>query len=158
MLMAATFLFLERAASRIANWSSDLEAEAAGERGESLGFWYQYGKECLSASYPKVSQGTASWYRHSDDRHTANMERFDPQGLTAAHINLPFGTLVRVFYKDRSVLVRINDRGPYVRGRDIDLTEGAVLKLGREAYQKGVVPVTLEILRLGPNCQPSQAP
>lgn len=64
--------------------------------------------------------------------HTANGEHASPGGLTAAHRTLPFGTRVRVINRrnGRSVVVRINDRGPYVRGRIIDLTPAGARALG----------------------------
>lgn len=77
--------------------------------------------------------GNASWYgsEHAG-RRTANGERFNPNGLTAAHRSLPFGTRVRVTNRvtGRSVVVRINDRGPFVGGRQIDLARGAARAIG----------------------------
>jgi rare lipoprotein A len=77
---------------------------------------------------------------------TANGEHFDVDRLTAAHRTLPFGTRVRVtnLKNGRSVVVRINDRGPYVSGRIIDLTPAAARQL--DMVRAGVVPVKLEIL------------
>ena len=63
-------------------------------------------------------------------RRTASGERMNPQAMTAAHRRMPFGTHVRVTYGARSVVVRINDRGPFVRGRCIDLSRGAARVLG----------------------------
>lgn len=85
----------------------------------------------------------ASWYQHG--RQTANGERFNPDGLTAAHLHLPFGTKVRVTYRGRSVVVRINDRGPYVRGRCIDLSRGAAKAIGLTSA--GVAPVSITVLK-----------
>ena|ERR1700729_1786052 len=73
---------------------------------------------------------------------TADGERFDPQAMTAASRTLPFGTYVRVTHDGRSVTVRINDRGPFVRGRDIDLSRGAA----RRIRCGGVCRVDLEIV------------
>jgi rare lipoprotein A len=73
---------------------------------------------------------------------TANGEHARPSGLTAAHRTLPFGTLVRVSYQGRSVVVRINDRGPFIRGRIIDLMPAAAHVLGFS----GLAPVTLAVL------------
>lgn len=86
--------------------------------------------------------GTASWY-HKGKR-TANGERYNPDGITAAHRSLPFGTRVQVTNKrtGRSVIVRINDRGPFIRGRIIDLSRGAKRKLG----MGGLAPVCLKII------------
>jgi rare lipoprotein A len=77
--------------------------------------------------------GLASYYgKKFHGRKTANGERFNMYALTAAHKRLPFGTRVRVTHlkNGRSVAVRINDRGPFVRGRIIDLSYGAAKKLG----------------------------
>ena len=74
--------------------------------------------------------GRASWYAlHSK---TANGERMNPSAMTAAHRSLPFGTKVRVVNKanGKSVLVRINDRGPFIRGRIIDLSKAAAKSIG----------------------------
>jgi rare lipoprotein A len=81
-------------------------------------------------------------YHHG--RRTANGERFNMHAMTAAHRTLPFGTRLRVSYGGRSVVVRINDRGPFIRGRSIDLSAGAARALGM--IGKGVAPV--QILRL----------
>ena|SRR5208337_2600005 len=78
-------------------------------------------------------------------RYTSDGEVFDPYSLTAAHRTLPFGTRVRVTYGDRSVVVRIADRGPAAwTGRAIDITYGAALRLGLVA--RGVGLVTLAVL------------
>ena len=90
--------------------------------------------------------GSASWYGPGfHGRRTANGERFDQNGLTAAHKTLPFGTKVRVTKGDRSVVVRINDRGPFVRGREIDLSRGAAQAVGM--LSAGIANVRLEVLR-----------
>ena len=83
---------------------------------------------------PLVSSATtvlASWYGPGfHGRRTANGERFNQWAMTAAHRHLPFGTLVRVTHKGRSVTVRINDRGPFIRGRHLDLSKGAARRIG----------------------------
>jgi rare lipoprotein A len=74
--------------------------------------------------------GRASWYAlHSK---TASGERMNPSAMTAAHRSLPFGTKVKVTNKKngKSVFVRINDRGPFIKGRVIDVSKGAAQKLG----------------------------
>ena len=70
---------------------------------------------------------TATWYMHGTK--TANGERFDPNGMTAAHRTLPFGTKLYLTHKDKNVIVRINDRGPFTRGRQLDLARGAAKAL-----------------------------
>jgi rare lipoprotein A len=87
-------------------------------------------------------RGRASWY-HEGSR-VACGGRFHPDGLTAAHRSLPCGTRVRVAAGARSVVVRINDRGPYVSGRLIDLSRGAARALGK--LGAGVFAVRLTIL------------
>jgi rare lipoprotein A len=80
--------------------------------------------------------GTASWY-HEGTR-TANGERYRPDGLTAAHRTLRFGTILKVTWMKtgRQVLVRVNDRGPFIKGRFLDLSRGAknVLRMGGLAH------------------------
>ncbi len=91
--------------------------------------------------------GKASWYGAAfQGKPTASGEPFNMNALTAAHRNLPFGTQVRVTNQNngRSVVVRINDRGPFVDGRIIDLSRAAAGQIGM--IDAGVVPVTLEIL------------
>lgn len=95
----------------------------------------------------RVLQGTASWYGpRFDGRTTASGERFDEDALTAAHQTLALGTRVRVtnLRNGRSVVVRINDRGPHYRGRSIDLSRGAAAKLGM--IHPGTAPVRIEVL------------
>lgn len=88
-------------------------------------------------------QGIASVYAYSGSK-TASGQRANPSGLTAAHRTLPFGTLVRVTNKrnGKSVTVRINDRGPFIRGRVIDLTPAGARQLGFS----GLAPVTLAVV------------
>jgi rare lipoprotein A len=78
-------------------------------------------------------RGMASWYGPGfDGRRTASGERFDMRQMTAAHRTLPFGSIlqVRSLMNDRRVTVRINDRGPFSRGRVLDLSQGAASQLG----------------------------
>ena len=81
-----------------------------------------------------VQQGLATWYggKRWQGRRTASGERFDRHGLTAAHMTLPLGSIVRVVnqHNGREVLVRINDRGPFAKNYIIDLSEAAADRLG----------------------------
>ena len=98
----------------------------------------------------EVVQGAASWYGPGFyGRTTANGERFRKGTLTAAHRTLPFGSRVRVtnLSNGRSVVVRINDRGPFRYHRVIDLAHGAASQV--QMMQEGEVPVKLEILSKG---------
>ena len=102
-----------------------------------------FGQGSDHASYS--AEGKASYYgaRHHGKR-TASGERFDQNQLTAAHRTLPFGSRVRVtnLNNDKSVLVRINDRGPYARSRLIDLSQKAAEQL--DMLRAGVAPVRVE--------------
>ncbi len=91
--------------------------------------------------------GIASWYGGPVFQQTANGERFRPDALAAASRSLPFNTRVRVtnLRNGRSVVVRINDRGPYVPGRVIDLTPEAAARL--DMKRKGLAPVYIQIVR-----------
>ena len=100
---------------------------------------------------PYYETGIASWYGPGfDGNYTANGEIYDMNGISAAHKALPFGTIVRVveLSTGRSVVVRINDRGPFIEGRIIDLSKGAAAELG--IVEKGITKVGLRILRWPP--------
>ena len=95
--------------------------------------------------------GNASWYGPNfNGKKTANGERFNAESLTAAHPNLPFGSLVRVVNprNGRFELVRINDRGPYQEGREIDVSYRVARNLG--LIGSGVTQVRLELMQLPP--------
>ena len=92
-------------------------------------------------------EGIASWYGNQfRGKKTANGEVFNPDALTAAHRTLPFGTKVRVtnLRNGKSVVVRINDRGPFIRGRVIDLSLGAAKLVG--LTRLGVAKVKYSVL------------
>jgi len=92
------------------------------------------------------SQGVASFY--TEGTQTANGERFDTNAMTAAHRSLPFGTQLRVtsVSTGRSVTVRVNDRGPFIKGRVVDLSLSAAKALGM--VNAGVANVKLDVVRL----------
>ena len=99
----------------------------------------------LHSSAPVEAQdGIASYYKSG--RLTANGEKFNPNGFTAAHRWLKFGTLVRVtnLNTGRSIVVRINDRGPFISGRIIDLAYGAAKAVG--LHDSGIAKVRMAVL------------
>lgn len=95
-----------------------------------------------------ILHGKASWYSIGTNRgtRTASGQRLSNHAATAAHKTLPMGTKVRVTNQNngRSEIVTINDRGPYIRGRIIDLTIGCAERLGFRS--KGIAPVKVEVL------------
>ena len=114
--------------------------------------------ERYAAAAPLAAfSGEASYY--SDrlaGRSTASGEPYDPRAFTAAHRSLPFGTVVRVVRSDppAAVYVKINDRGPFARGRVLDLSRAAAESLSM--LRAGVIPVRAEILEYGPKPQPKK--
>lgn len=101
-----------------------------------------------SPVYGSSFEGIASWYGAAfAGRKTASGEIYDPEGMTAAHLSLPFGTLLRVTDLDTgaSAVVRVNDRGPYVAGRILDLSEAAARLIG--LLPSGTARVRCQILR-----------
>ncbi|XXT72812.1 septal ring lytic transglycosylase RlpA family protein [Sorangium sp. So ce693] len=93
-----------------------------------------------------IQRGRATYYADKfKGRRTASGERYNPRALTAAHRTLPFGAVVDVVRRDgRRVRVRINDRGPFKRGRIIDLSRKAAERIG--LIEDGVTQVTLELI------------
>lgn len=97
------------------------------------------------ASSAHQTEGLASFYWQ--DQKTANGEQFDKHDLTAAHKTLPFGTLLKVtrLKTGKSVIVRINDRGPFIKGRIVDLSLAAAREIGL-TRKVGVTKVKVEIV------------
>ena len=105
-----------------------------------------------------IDRGTlkASWYGPKfHGKNTANGEVYDQMALTAAHKYLSFGTLLKITNpkNGKSVIVRINDRGPYIEGRELDLSKGAAIELG--ILEKGVARVKVQEVALGENNNPT---
>ena len=103
----------------------------------------------LASSCAHTETGKASFYGRGGGR-TASGERVNPRALTAAHRTLPFGTIVRVteVKSGKHVDVRVTDRGPFIRGRVIDLTPAAFGRLAPLA--RGVITVRLEVVKEAP--------
>lgn len=87
--------------------------------------------------------GIASYYGNNVGNKTASGQRFNENAMTAAHRHLPFGTRVKVTHRNRSVVVTINDRGPFIRGRVIDLSKGAARAIGLTG--RGIGHVVAEV-------------
>jgi len=97
----------------------------------------------------KLWEGTASWYGSNfHGRKTANGEIYDMNAPTAAHQTLPFGSLVRLvdLKSGKSQIVRINDRGPFVEGRELDVSVHTAVRLGMQ--DRGVARLRLELLEV----------
>lgn len=115
-------------------------------------FWITWGvlillvfaKSLVGSAHADPLQVVASFYGAESGNKTANGERFNPQGMTAAHRTLPFGTRLRVCFRGCAV-VRISDRGPFVRGRSLDLSAGAARAIG--LTRRGVGKVSMEVVR-----------
>ena len=107
-------------------------------------------KNAKNVKHKKLMIGISSYY--ADDFHgklTANGEVYDMYGLTAAHKTLPINTIVRVTNLDneKSIILRINDRGPYIKGRILDCSYGAAKKLG--FLTNGTTKVRIEVIEWG---------
>lgn len=120
------------------------EASAHGRHHHHHHHHWRDANASLGSATGHTFSGMASFYGNEAGRHTASGQRFSAEGLTAAHRSLPFGTRVRVTHAGRSVVVTINDRGPFVRGRVLDLSVGAARAVGLTG--RGVGPVVAEVL------------
>ena len=98
----------------------------------------------IREGFGRVFSGLASFYGNESGRQTASGQRFDQNALTCAHRSLPFGTKLRVTHGDRSVIVTVNDRGPFVKGRVLDLSTAAARAVGLTSA--GVGRVTAEVV------------
>ena len=101
----------------------------------------------FGSAQARVQEGVVSWYgAQFHDRPTASGELFDAMAMTMAHPTLPFGTQVRVtnLRNGRSVVVRVNDRGPFVGSRIADLSQAAAAQIGM--MRRGLAKVRLEVL------------
>jgi rare lipoprotein A len=88
--------------------------------------------------------GVASFYGNESGSKTASGQRFNENAMTCAHRSLPFGTKLRVTYRGRSVVVTVNDRGPFIDGRVLDLSAGAARAIG--LTDAGIGHVTAEVI------------
>jgi rare lipoprotein A len=116
-----------------------------GSNGTASGSWRDANAAIAPSSGSAHSfSGMASFYGNESGSKTASGQRFNQNALTAAHRTLPFGTKLRVTHGGRSVVVTINDRGPFVHGRVLDLSTAAAREVGLTSA--GVGRVTAEVL------------
>ena len=113
------------------------KAQAAG------GSWLDSNASIGSQSSGRGFAGKASYYGNESGSRTASGARFNQNAMTAAHRSLPFGTKLRVTHRGQSVVVTINDRGPFIKGRVLDLSTGAARAIGLTGA--GVGHVTAEV-------------
>jgi rare lipoprotein A len=106
--------------------------------------WIDANASIGSSGSGRSFAGKASFYGNESGSKTASGQRFNQNAMTAAHRSLPFGTKVRVTYRGQSVVVTINDRGPFIKGRVIDLSTGAARAVGLTGA--GVGHVTAEVV------------
>jgi rare lipoprotein A len=95
----------------------------------------------IAPSSGRSFSGVASYYGNESGSRTASGQRFNQNAMTAAHRTLPFGTRLRVTHGERSVVVTINDRGPFIRGRVLDLSKGAARAIGLPGVGRVVAEV-----------------
>jgi rare lipoprotein A len=113
--------------------------------GASNGSWRNANAAIMPSSGSGQSfSGMASYYGNESGSKTASGQHFNQNAMTCAHRSLPFGTKLRVTHGDRSVVVTVNDRGPFVRGRVLDLSTAAARAVGLTSA--GVGRVTAEVL------------
>ena len=108
------------------------------------GSWRDANASIATSGSGHSFSGIASFYGNESGSKTASGQRFNENALTAAHRSLPFGTKLRVTHGSRSVVVTINDRGPFVHGRVLDLSTAAAREVGLTSA--GVGLVTAEVL------------
>ena len=108
------------------------------------GNWLDANASIGSQSLGRNFAGVASFYGNESGSKTASGQRFNQNAMTAAHRSLPFGTKLRVTHRGQSVVVTINDRGPFIKGRVLDLSKGAARAIGLTGA--GVGHVTAEVV------------
>jgi rare lipoprotein A len=106
--------------------------------------WLNANASIGSQSSGRGFSGKASFYGNESGSKTASGQRFNQNAMTAAHRSLPFGTKLRVTHRGQSVVVTINDRGPFIRGRVLDLSKGAARAIGLTGA--GVGHITAEVV------------
>jgi rare lipoprotein A len=111
---------------------------------KTSGSWMDANASIGSQSSGRSFAGKASFYGNESGSKTASGQRFNQNAMTAAHRSLPFGTKLRVTHRGQSVVVTVNDRGPFIRGRVLDLSKGAARAIGLTGA--GVGHITAEVV------------
>lgn len=137
-LIAATFL----AGGSISEASAKSRHHRHHAKHQAAGNWLDANASIGGAG--RSFAGKASYYGNESGSKTASGQRFNQNAMTAAHRSLPFGTKLRVTHRGQSVVVTINDRGPFIRGRVLDLSKGAARAIGLTGA--GVGHVTAEVV------------
>ena len=146
-LLVATMLAAGLAACAQSSLVTNQKALQGANRQQSVAFAHARGHftaQTRTARRKGASYALASFY--GEDSETASGEKFNPNELTAAHPTLPFGTRLRVtnVANGRSVIVRVNDRGPFVHGRAVDVSSSAAERIGM--IDQGVAKVKLDVV------------
>ena len=112
--------------------------------GQAAGGNWMNANASIGSTGGRSFAGKASYYGNESGSRTASGQRFNQNAMTAAHRSLPFGTKLRVTHRGQSVVVTVNDRGPFIRGRVLDLSKGAARAIGLTGA--GVGHVTAEVV------------
>jgi rare lipoprotein A len=146
-VVAATFLVgggVTEASAKSKHHNRHHHHARAATEGAAGGSWRDANASIAPSSGGHSFSGVASFYGNESGSKTASGQRFNQNAMTAAHRSLPFGTKLRVTHGGRSVVVTINDRGPFIRGRVLDLSTGAARAIGLTSA--GVGRVTAEVI------------
>jgi rare lipoprotein A len=144
-VVAATILIGGTATEASAKSRHHRHHHQLASKGEGSNSWLNANATATPSSGTGHSfSGMASFYGNESGSRTASGQRFNQNAMTAAHRSLPFGTKVRVTHRGQSVVVTINDRGPFIRGRVLDLSTGAARAIGLTGA--GVGRVTAEVV------------
>lgn len=145
-LIAATLLIggsISEASAKSRHHRHHSHHAKAQSAAQSAGSWLN-ANASIGATSGRSFAGKASYYGNESGSRTASGQRFNQNAMTAAHRSLPFGTKLRVTHRGQSVIVTVNDRGPFIRGRVLDLSKGAARAIGLTGA--GVGHVTAEVV------------
>jgi rare lipoprotein A len=143
-LIAATFLVGGGVTEASAKSRHHRHHHHSHNAGKAAGSDWRDANASMGSSSGHSFSGMASYYGNESGSRTASGQRFNQNAMTAAHRSLPFGTKLRVTHGGRSVVVTVNDRGPFIRGRVLDLSTAAARAVGLTGA--GVGRVTAEVV------------